>query len=172
MAGKGVRRTRDKTEGEAVAPVVQAPARGEVTTATDAVVRPAAVSHETVAQASGRWTLDSLVEDVLMERCGGLGGMSLHDFLMKHFGKTFGTPDAPMSVFMDDPSLYVADESVLAKITNSSACSEFSRKHELYGPMDEGVDKLHSMRIFSLRQWACALSVDEVGIVNMHVKMR
>ncbi|CCD17708.1 unnamed protein product [Trypanosoma congolense IL3000] len=38
MEGRGAKRTRDETEGEAVAPVVQAPARGEVTTSVGTTI--------------------------------------------------------------------------------------------------------------------------------------
>ncbi|CCD14999.1 unnamed protein product, partial [Trypanosoma congolense IL3000] len=72
-----------------------------------------------------KWTLDSSVKEVLLEDCGGLNGMRLHDFLFEHFGETFGCPSVSMSVFMDDPSVCVSDEAVLRRITNSSAYREF-----------------------------------------------
>ncbi|CCD16227.1 unnamed protein product [Trypanosoma congolense IL3000] len=166
MEGRGAKRTRDETEGEAVAPVVQAPARGEVATATDAVVRHAAVTHEYAVRPSGRWTLDSHVEDVLMERCGGLGDMSLHDFLMKHFGETFGSPCVSMRVFMDNPTLCVSDDAVLRRITNSSPY----REYELYKTMREGVDRLSAKGIISLRQWKSAAAANEVEDVGAYVR--
>ncbi|CCD12129.1 unnamed protein product [Trypanosoma congolense IL3000] len=163
MEGGGAKRTRDEMEGEAVAPVEQAPARDQVTAATVAAVRPVAVRHDVVARASGRWTLDSSVKEVLLEDCGGLDDMRLHDFLMKYFKRTFGVVDTSMSVFMDDPSVCVSDEAVLGKITNSSPYRE-------YKTMREGVDRLSAIEIFSLRQWARAEAANEVEDVDIHVK--
>ncbi|CCD16750.1 unnamed protein product [Trypanosoma congolense IL3000] len=168
MEGGGVKRTRDEMEGEAVAPVVraEAAARDQVTTATDAAVRPVAVRHEVVAGASGRWTLDSSVKEVLLEDCGGLSDVRLHDFLMKHFGETFGCPSVSMSVFMDDPSVCVSDEAVLRRITKSSAY----REYELYKTMGEGVERLNAREIFSLRQWEGAVAANEVEDINAYVR--
>ncbi|CCD15670.1 unnamed protein product [Trypanosoma congolense IL3000] len=166
MEGRGAKRTRDETEGEAVAPVVQAPARGEVTTATDAVVRHAAVSHEYAVRPSGRWTLDSPVKEVLLEDCAGLSDMSLHDFLMKHFGETFGSSCVSMRVFMDNPTLCVSDDAVLRRITNSSPY----REYELYKTMREGVDRLSAIGIISLRQWKSAAAANEVEDVGAYVR--
>ncbi|CCD15843.1 unnamed protein product, partial [Trypanosoma congolense IL3000] len=170
MEGRGVRRTRDEMEGEAVAPVVQTPLRGEVATRTVSAVRPAAVRHDVSERPSGRWTLDSPVEDVLMEDCGGLDGMRLHDFLMKYFKRTFGVEDTSMCVFMDDPSLCVSDESVLRWITNSSPYREFVEDYEIYKTMREGVDRLSARGIFSLLQWARAEAANEVRDVNACVR--
>ncbi|CCD17276.1 unnamed protein product [Trypanosoma congolense IL3000] len=168
MEGGGVKRTRDEMEGEAVAPVEQAeaPARDQVTAATDAAARPVAVRHEVVAGASGRWTLDSSVKEVLLEDCGGLSDVRLHDFLMKHFGETFGCPSVSMSVFMDDPSVCVSDEAVLRRITKSSAY----REYELYKTMGEGVERLNAREIFSLRQWEGAVAANEVEDINAYVR--
>ncbi|CCD11786.1 unnamed protein product [Trypanosoma congolense IL3000] len=166
MGRRGAKRTRDEAKGGAVAPLEQTPARGEVTTATDAAVRPAAVSHDVVARASRGWTLDSPVEDVLMERCCGLGDMSLHDFLMKHFGETLGSPCDSMRVFMDDPTLCVSDEAVLRRITNSSPY----REYELYKTRREGVDRLSARGIFSLLQWGSAAAANEVEGVGACVR--
>ncbi|CCD16221.1 unnamed protein product, partial [Trypanosoma congolense IL3000] len=168
MEGGGVKRTRDEMEGEAVAPVEQAEAaaRDQVTAATDAAARPVAVRHEVVAGASGRWTLDSSVKEVLLEDCGGLDDMSLHDFLMKYFKRTFGVEDTSMSVFMDDPSVCVSDEAVLRRITKSSAY----REYELYKTMGEGVERLNAREIFSLRQWEGAVAANEVEDINAYVR--
>ncbi|CCD15624.1 unnamed protein product [Trypanosoma congolense IL3000] len=163
MARKRGRRTRDEMEGEAAAPVVQPPARGEMTTATDTAVRHAAVSHEVVSRPSSTWTLDSVVEDVLMEGSGTLDDMSLHDFLMEHFGGTFGFPSVSMRVFMDDPSLCVSDEGVLRWITNSSPYRE-------YEAMGEGVDRLSAKGIYFLHQWARADAANEVRDITLRVK--
>ncbi|CCD14873.1 unnamed protein product [Trypanosoma congolense IL3000] len=174
MEGRGEKRTRDETEGEAVAPVVQASAREGMTTATDAAVRPAAVSHGYAVRTSGRWTLDSSVKEVLLEDCGGLSDMSLHDFLMKHFKKTFGVEDTSMRVFMDDPSLCVSDEAVLRRIINSSPyrqyVEEYVGAYELYKTMREGVDRPRAMGIISLHQWASAAAANEVENVGVCVR--
>ncbi|CCD15550.1 unnamed protein product [Trypanosoma congolense IL3000] len=174
MEGRGAKRTRDETEGEAVAPVVQAPARGEVTTATDAVVRHAAVSHEHAVRPSGRWTLDSPVKEVLLEDCAGLSDMSLHDFLMKHFGETFGSPCVSMRVFMGNPSFFLRDESLLTMVTESEPYREYveryNREYELYKTMREGVDRLSAKGIYFLHQWESAAAANEVEDVDIHVK--
>ncbi|CCD13474.1 unnamed protein product [Trypanosoma congolense IL3000] len=166
MARKRGRRTRDEMEGEAAAPVVQAPARGEMTTATDAVVRPAAVSHGYAVRPSSTWTLDSVVEDVLMEGSGGLSDIGLHDFLMEHFGETFGSPCVSMRVFMGNPSLFLRDESLCTLVTNS----EPYREYEICKAMREGVDRLSAKGIFSLRQWARADAANEVRDITLRVK--
>ncbi|CCD16235.1 unnamed protein product [Trypanosoma congolense IL3000] len=163
MEGRGVRRTRDEMEGEAVAPVVQAEARDQVTAATDAAVRPVAVRHDIMARASGRWTLDSSVEDVLMERYGGLDGMRLHDFLLEHFGETFGCPSVSMRAFIGNPSFFLRDESMLELVTNSSPYRE-------YRTMREGVDRLSAREIFSLLQWEGAVTANEVEDINACVR--
>ncbi|CCD17706.1 unnamed protein product [Trypanosoma congolense IL3000] len=174
MEGRGAKRTRDETEGEAVAPVVQAPARGEVTTATDAVVRHAAVSHEHAVRPSGRWTLDSPVKEVLLEDCAGLSDMSLHDFLMKHFGETFGSSCVSMRVFMGNPSFFLRDESLLTMVTESEPYREYveryNREYELYKTMREGVDRLSAIGIISLRQWKSAAAANEVEDVGAYVR--
>ncbi|CCD14230.1 unnamed protein product [Trypanosoma congolense IL3000] len=154
-------------EREAVASVVQAAARDQVTVATDAAARPAAVRREVVAVPSSGWTLNSSVKDVLMEDCGGLNGMSLHDFLMKYFKRTFGVEDTSMRVFMDDPSLCVSDESVLGWITNSSPYREYV---EEYNTMREGVSRLHARGIVSLDRWARAEAANEVEDVGAYVR--
>ncbi|CCD14967.1 unnamed protein product [Trypanosoma congolense IL3000] len=166
MEGGGVKRTRDEMEEEAVAPVVQAPARDQVTAATVAAVRPGAVRYDVVARASGRWTLDSLVEDVLMEDCGGLDGMRLHDFLMKHFGETFGCPSVSMRAFTGNPSFFLRDESMLKMVTNSSPY----REYEMYKTMREGVDRLRARGIFSLRRWEGAVAANVVEDINACVR--
>ncbi|CCD17225.1 unnamed protein product, partial [Trypanosoma congolense IL3000] len=130
--------------------------------ATDAVARP--VTGRKATRTGGTWTLDSLVEDVLLERCGGLSDMSLHDFLMKHFKKTFGVEDTSMRVFMGDPTLCVSDEAVLRRITNSAPY----REYELYEAMKKEADRLNDVGIFSLRQWARA--ADKAGNFNAYVK--
>ncbi|CCD16004.1 unnamed protein product [Trypanosoma congolense IL3000] len=174
MEGRGAKRTRDETEGEAVAPVVQAPARGEVATATDAVVRHAAVTHEYAVRPSGRWTLDSPVKEVLLEDCAGLSDMSLHDFLMKHFGETFGSPCASMRVFMGNPSFFLRYESLLTMVTESEPYREYveryNREYELYKTMREGVDRLSAKGIISLRQWKSAAAANEVEDVGAYVR--
>ncbi|CCD15936.1 unnamed protein product [Trypanosoma congolense IL3000] len=163
MARKRGRRTRDETEGEAVAPVVQAAARGEVTAATVAAVRPVAVRREVVTVPSSGWTLDNLVEDVLMEGSGGLNDIGLHDFLMKYFKRTFGVEDASMCVFMGNPSFFLRDESSLALVTNSSPYRE-------YETMREGVDRLRAKGMYFLHQWEGAVSATEVEDVNACVR--
>ncbi|CCD12145.1 unnamed protein product [Trypanosoma congolense IL3000] len=131
----------------------------------------AATSHEVVAQPSVRWTLDNVVEDVLMEDCGGLGDMGLHDFLMEHFGETFGFPSVSMRVFMDDPSFFLRDEPLCTTITNSSPYRQFVREYEKeYAMMREAVGGLHAMGMFSLHQWARAAAANEVGKFKMCVK--
>ncbi|CCD13631.1 unnamed protein product [Trypanosoma congolense IL3000] len=176
MEGGGVRRTRDEMEEEAVAPVGQAEAaaRDQVTGATVAAVRPVAVRHEVVARPSGRWTLASLVEDVLMERYGRLDDMSLHDFLMKYFKRTFGVEDTSMCVFMGNPSFFLRDESMLELVTNSSPYREFVeeyvRAYEIYKTMREGVSRLNAMGIYFLHQWESAAAANEVEDVDIHVK--
>ncbi|CCD13912.1 unnamed protein product [Trypanosoma congolense IL3000] len=146
----------------------------EVATATDAAVRPAAVSPGYAARTSGRWTLDSSVKEVLLEDCGGLSDMSLHDFLMKHFKKTFGVEDTSMRVFMDNPSLCISDEAVLRRIINSSPyrqyVEEYVRAYELYRTMREGVDRLRAMGIISLDQWESAAAANEVENVGVCVR--
>ncbi|CCD16440.1 unnamed protein product [Trypanosoma congolense IL3000] len=105
-----------------------------------------------------------------MEDCGGLGDTSLHDFLMEHFGETFGSPSVSMRVFMDNPSLCVSDESVLAMITNSSPYAELVRAYEIYNVMREGVDRLSARGIFSLLHWARADATNEMESVNDSVR--
>ncbi|CCD14604.1 unnamed protein product [Trypanosoma congolense IL3000] len=172
MARRGVRRTRDEMEEEAVAPVVRAetPARDQVTAATVAAVRPVAVRHEVVVRANGRWTLNSSVKEVLLEDCGGLDDVSLHDFLMKYFKRTFGVEDTSMSVFMDDPSVCVSDDAVLRRITNSSPYREFVEEYEMYKTMREGVERLNAREIFSLLQWEGAVAANEVEDINAYVR--
>ncbi|CCD12287.1 unnamed protein product [Trypanosoma congolense IL3000] len=170
MARKRVRRTRDEMEGEAVAPVEQAPTREEVTAATVAAVRPAAVSHGNAVRPGVQWTLDSRIRDVLMEDCGGLSDMGLHDFLMEHFGETFGSPSVSMRVFMDDPRLCVTDEPVLVRITNSSPYVEFVRKYELHTTMNEAVNGLHTKGIFTLRRWESTAAANEAEDIVDSVK--
>ncbi|CCD15164.1 unnamed protein product [Trypanosoma congolense IL3000] len=150
MEGGGVKRTRDEMEREAVAPVEQAeaPARDQVTAATVGAVRPVAVRHEVVAGASGRWTLDSSVEDVLMERCGGVSDVSLHDFLMKHFGETFGSPSVSMRVFMGNPSIFLRDEPLCTLVTDSEPYREYVEEYGMYKTMREGVERLRAMKLF------------------------
>ncbi|CCD12914.1 unnamed protein product [Trypanosoma congolense IL3000] len=174
MERRGAKRTRDEAKGEAVAPLEQTPARGEVTTAADAAVRPTAVSHDVVARASRGWTLDSPVEDVLMERCCGLGDMNPHDFLMKHFGETLGSPCDSMRVFMGNPSFFLRDESLLTMVTESEPYREFVEEYkcelELHKTMREGVDRLRAMGIISLRQWGSAAAANEVEDVGAYVR--
>ncbi|CCD16108.1 unnamed protein product [Trypanosoma congolense IL3000] len=172
MEGGGVKQTRDEMEREAVAPVVLAAALSEVATATDGAVRPVAVRHEVVVPPSGRWTLDSPVEDVLMEDCGGLDGMRVHDFLLEHFGEAFGSPSVSMCLFIDDPTLFVTDESVLVKVTNSSPYVEFVRKYELHKAMREAVRRLHTKWIFTLRRWAGAAAANEVEDIDASLKVK
>ncbi|CCD14952.1 unnamed protein product, partial [Trypanosoma congolense IL3000] len=148
MAESRPKRARRETEGTAVTPVEPA----------------LASSKAAVARVSGTWTLGSLVEDVLMEGCSGLGDMSLHDFLMKHFKKTFGVENASLAVFMGDPSYYVADESVLGRITSSSPYMELME----YKTMRKELNRLHNMGIYSLRQWADA--ADNVRNISVHVR--
>nr|CCC89322.1 unnamed protein product [Trypanosoma congolense IL3000] len=138
--------------------------------ATDAAGRSLARGEAAVARVSDTWTLDSLVKNVLMEDCSGPGDLRLRDFLMEHFGETFGYPSVSLRVFMGDPSLYVADDSVLMKITNSLPYREFMREYELYKALKEGVDRLHDMGIFSLRQWARAATADGEGNIHAQVK--
>ncbi|CCD14489.1 unnamed protein product, partial [Trypanosoma congolense IL3000] len=98
-----------------------------------------------------------------MERSGGLSDMSLHDFLMEHFGETFGSPCVSMRVFMDNPTLCVSDEAVLRRITNSSP-------YRGYKAMREGMDRLRAKGIFSLYQWESAAAANEVEGVDDSVK--
>ncbi|CCD12733.1 unnamed protein product [Trypanosoma congolense IL3000] len=165
MEGRGVRRTRDEMEEETVAPIVQAEAtaRDEATAATLAAVRPVAVRREVVAVPTGRWTLDSSVEDVLMERYGGLDGMRLHDFLMEHFGETFGCPSVSMRVFIGNPSIFLRDESLCTLVTDSEPYRE-------YKTMREGVDRLSAREIFSLLQWEGVVAANEVEDINACVR--
>ncbi|CCD17096.1 unnamed protein product [Trypanosoma congolense IL3000] len=145
MEGRGVRRTRDEMEGEADA-------------------ADAAASHETLVGARTTWTLDSPVEEVLLCNYGGLSDMSLHDFLMEHFGETFGSPNVSMSVFVDNPSFFLRDESLRTAITCSQPYREFVREYRKeYTAMNEGVNSCRNMGIFSLRQWSTAAAADKVG---------
>ncbi|CCD11608.1 unnamed protein product [Trypanosoma congolense IL3000] len=145
MEERGVRRTRDEMEGE-----------------SDAA--DAAASHETLVRARTTWTLDSPVEEVLLCNYGGLSDMSLHDFLMEHFGETFGSPNVSMSVFVGNPSFFLRDESLLIAITCSQPYREFVREYRKeYAAMDEGVNSCRNMGIFSLRQWSAAAAADKVG---------
>ncbi|CCD12202.1 unnamed protein product [Trypanosoma congolense IL3000] len=105
-----------------------------------------------------------------MEDCGGLDGMSLHDFLMEHFGETFGSPSVSMPMFMGNPSFFLRDESVLAMITNSSPYAELVRAYEIYNAMREGVDRLSARGIFSFLQWARADAANEMEGVNDSVR--
>ncbi|CCD13205.1 unnamed protein product [Trypanosoma congolense IL3000] len=127
MEGRGVRRTRYEMEGEADA-------------------ADAAASHETLVRARTTWTLDSPVEEVLLCNYGGLSDMSLHDFLMEHFGETFGSSNVSMSVFVDNPSFFLQDYSSRTMIVDSMPYRE-------YTAMNEGVKSCRDMGIFSLRQW-------------------
>ncbi|CCD17404.1 unnamed protein product [Trypanosoma congolense IL3000] len=136
--------------------------------ATDAAGRSLASSKAAVARVNGTWTLDSLVKNVLMEGYGGLGDMSLHDFLMKHFKETFGVKNASLAVFVEDPTYYVADESVLGRITSSSPYMEFMRKYESHSTMRMGLYRLHNKGIYSLRQWADA--ADNVRNIGVQVR--
>ncbi|CCD12233.1 unnamed protein product, partial [Trypanosoma congolense IL3000] len=172
MTGGGVRRTRDEMEEETVAPIVQAEAtaRDEATAATLAAVRPVAVRREVVAVPTGRWTLDSSVEDVLMERYGGLDGMRLHDFLLEHFGETFGCPSVSMRAFIGNPSFFLRDESMLELVTNLSPYRAYVRAYEIYDAMRKGVDRLNTMGIYFLHQWESAAAANEVEDVDIHVR--
>ncbi|CCD14060.1 unnamed protein product [Trypanosoma congolense IL3000] len=123
--------------------------------------RVAATSHEVVAQPSVRWTLDNVVEDVLMEDCGGLGDMGLHDFLMEHFEEDFGTVDVSMCAFIHNPGACIGDECSREEVTDLEPYKELLGKYELYKTMREGVDSLHDMRIFSLRHWESAAAASE-----------
>ncbi|CCD14965.1 unnamed protein product, partial [Trypanosoma congolense IL3000] len=132
------------------------------------------VFHSTLALRSAgsfelkvsKWTLDSSVKEVLLEDCGGLSDMSLHDFLMKHFGETFGSPSVSMRVFMGNPSFFLRDESLCTLVTDS----EPYREYEMYKAMREGVDRLHARGIYFLHQWESAAAANEVEDVDIHVK--
>ncbi|CCD12880.1 unnamed protein product [Trypanosoma congolense IL3000] len=145
MEERGVRRTRDEMEGEADA-------------------ADAAASHETLVRARTTWTLDSPVKEVLLCNYGGLSDMGLHDFLVEHFGETFGSPNVSMSVFVGNPSFFLRDESLRTAITCSQPYREFVREYRKeYTAMNEGVNSCRDMGIFSLRQWSTAAAADKVG---------
>ncbi|CCD16617.1 unnamed protein product [Trypanosoma congolense IL3000] len=109
-----------------------------------------------------------------MERCGGVSDVSLHDFLMKYFKKTFGVEDTSMCVFMGNPSFFLRDESMLELVTNSSPyreyVEEYKREHELHRTMREGVDRLSAKGIYFLRRWESAVAANEVEDVNACVR--
>ncbi|CCD13858.1 unnamed protein product, partial [Trypanosoma congolense IL3000] len=125
-------------------------------------------------QKTPQWTLDSPVKEVLLEDCAGLSDMSLHDFLMKHFGETFGSPCVSMRVFMGNPSFFLRDESLLTMVTESEPYREYveryNREYELYKTMREGVDRLSAKGIYFLHQWESAAAANEVEDVDIHVK--
>ncbi|CCD13255.1 unnamed protein product, partial [Trypanosoma congolense IL3000] len=114
-------------------------------------------------QKTPQWTLDSPVKEVLLEDSAGLSDMSLHDFLMKHFGETFGSPCVSMRVFMGNPSFFLRDESLLTMVTESEPYRE-------YKTMREGVDRLSAKGIISLRQWESAAAANEVEDVGAYVR--
>ncbi|CCD14205.1 unnamed protein product [Trypanosoma congolense IL3000] len=114
-------------------------------------------------QKTPQWTLDSPVKEVLLEDCAGLSDMSLHDFLMKHFGETFGSSCVSMRVFMGNPSFFLRDESLLTMVTESEPYRE-------YKTMREGVDRLSAKGIISLRQWESAAAANEVEDVGAYVR--
>ncbi|CCD15249.1 unnamed protein product [Trypanosoma congolense IL3000] len=107
---------------------------------------------------------------MLLEDCGGLSDMSLHDFLMRHFGETFGCPSVSMCVFMDDPSLCVSDESLCTLVTDSEPYREFVEEYEMYKTMREGVDRLSAKGIYFLHQWEGAVAANEVEDINACVR--
>ncbi|CCD15601.1 unnamed protein product [Trypanosoma congolense IL3000] len=135
--------------------------------ATDAVARP--VTGRKATRTGDTWTLDSLVEDVLLEGCCGLGGVSLHDFLMEHFKKTFESLDVSLYAFIHKPNLCLTDESALTVVTKSAPYREFAGKYELYEAMKKEADRLNDVGIFSLRQWARAAD-NEVRDITLRVK--
>ncbi|CCD12568.1 unnamed protein product [Trypanosoma congolense IL3000] len=168
MARRGVRRTRDEMEEEAVAPVVraEAAARGEVATGTVGAVRPVAMRNDAVARVSDTRTLDSLVKEELLEDCGGLDDMSPRDFLMTHFGRAVGYLTASMSDFIANPSFFLKDEALRTLVTDS----EPYREYELYKTMREGADRLRAMGVIGLRRWESAVATNEVEGGDVHVK--
>ncbi|AAQ15520.1 retrotransposon hot spot (RHS) protein, putative [Trypanosoma brucei brucei TREU927] len=62
------------------------------------------------------WTMNSSIEDVLLQRFAGLRDMKLHDLLNHHFGETLGTSNVSVGVFVQSPEDYIVNAKFLGRI--------------------------------------------------------
>ncbi|RNC33146.1 putative retrotransposon hot spot (RHS) protein, partial [Trypanosoma cruzi] len=91
-----------------------------------------------------QWTLESRVEDVMLEGSTSRTNMRLNDFLRNHVGGGVVDEDhnVTMEMFVQDPDDYVQDQQLLEVILNLAAYREL-----------EAIYKLHCEGVFSLWQW-------------------
>ncbi|PWU93563.1 putative retrotransposon hot spot (RHS) protein [Trypanosoma cruzi] len=91
-----------------------------------------------------QWTLESRVEDVMLEGSTSRINMRLNDFLRNHVGGRVVDEDhnVTMEMFVQDPDDYVQDQQLLEVILNLAAYREL-----------EAIYKLHCEGVFSLWQW-------------------
>nr|CAD21755.1 retrotransposon hot spot protein, RHS3 [Trypanosoma brucei] len=62
------------------------------------------------------WTMDSEIEDVLLQRYEGLRNMKLHDFLDQYFSNTYDTQNVAMFLLVKNPRRYIIDSDLREEI--------------------------------------------------------
>ncbi|PWV14019.1 putative retrotransposon hot spot (RHS) protein [Trypanosoma cruzi] len=127
-----------------------------------------AATHIRVEEArQPQWTLDSRVEDVLLEATARSTNMKLNDFLWQNLGGR-GVVDTNRSVllreFLKDPTRYIRDAGVLNEIHASSHYKRIGNDPRNKVVFDEDVRKLEENGVNTLIDWLEAAAGVKAGV--------
>ncbi|AAQ15533.1 retrotransposon hot spot (RHS) protein, putative [Trypanosoma brucei brucei TREU927] len=99
------------------------------------------------------WTMNSSIEDVLLQRYEGLRDMTLHDFLLKKFFNTYDTENVAMDVFVQSPEDYILDAGILGRIRRLYQFEEYKELYNQFSEMKRKARYLDEKEIYYLSQW-------------------
>ncbi|EKG06161.1 retrotransposon hot spot (RHS) protein, putative [Trypanosoma cruzi] len=131
--------------------VVMAPRRGSSGDGSDAAGR-----RRVEETRQPQWTLDSRLEDVLLEGKERITKMWLSDFLLNYFdgrGVEELYRNVTMKEFLISPNEFIKDEVLLDTIKASSSYQELKKEREEYYVLLEPLNKLSDENIFTLSHW-------------------
>ncbi|EAN77387.1 retrotransposon hot spot (RHS) protein, putative [Trypanosoma brucei brucei TREU927] len=102
------------------------------------------------------WTMNSEVEDVLLEDYAVLRKMTVNDFIQEFVGGTFAVAEAEnvrMPIFVKNPRRYIADAEILEDIQGTDEFEEYKELYNQFSEMNGKARYLDEKEIYYLRQW-------------------
>ncbi|PWU84198.1 putative retrotransposon hot spot (RHS) protein [Trypanosoma cruzi] len=104
-----------------------------------------------------KWTMNSTVEDILLEGSTLRTDMKLKDFLRSNLGGEEWVVEKKGNVIMEAlvrrPNAYVQDQRLIKRIFNLTAYQALKRELEEKKILLEAINKLHHEGVFFLHQW-------------------
>ncbi|PWV02097.1 putative retrotransposon hot spot protein (RHS) [Trypanosoma cruzi] len=119
--------------------------------------QPAATHIRVEEPRQPQWTLESRLEDVLLEGKERITNMRLNDFLRNYFdgrGVEEFNENVYMKYFLISPNEFIKDEVLLSTIKVSPPYQELKKEREEFYMLLEASNKLKKECIITLEQWS------------------